>query len=136
MICKFELFTLAANKDKEEEYLLTQVAEMVGSSYPAAMIEQSPARTKYFDDNSEFRKVCPSRASNITHIGSDELRFKSTAPEEDTPDTLEYLVQLCNAELSAFEISDLLRFLKRCLQLDPDDRATIDELLEDLWLCV
>jgi hypothetical protein len=85
MICEFELFTLAANKDKEEEYLLTQVAEMVGSSYPAAMIEQSPARTKYFHDNSEFRKVCPFRASNITVSVQTSYASKALPPKETRP---------------------------------------------------
>ena len=56
MISKYDLFTFGSADSEEEEYFLTQVTDMVGSSYPERMIAQSPVRTKYFDDNSEFKK--------------------------------------------------------------------------------
>ncbi|KAG8703247.1 hypothetical protein FRC08_002990 [Ceratobasidium sp. 394] len=93
---------------------LAQMIDATGEQFPTDMLSKSKHRNKFFKEDGTFvhsdtpRKplwTLRQRLTRLSHIGSDEK-----------------------------EVDEAYRFLKRCLQLQPENRATAKELADDPWL--
>ncbi|KAI0630564.1 kinase-like protein [Trametes polyzona] len=81
----------------------------------------------------EFLRRCRDDGSKSMPIDKHAMFLLTRPPENPVP--LEYwLAAVLDSPMSARDIADSSRFVRRCLAIDPTARPTTAELLEDPWL--
>ncbi|KAJ7231858.1 kinase-like protein [Mycena haematopus] len=94
------------------ESMLYQMILFTGDlSFRAAQLRICPVAAEYFNPSCQLKKEPP------------VLRW----PLED-------IIGKYSMAIPAAEISGMAKLIYRCLRLNPDDRATAEELLQDPWL--
>ncbi|KAH9941621.1 kinase-like domain-containing protein [Epithele typhae] len=94
------------------EVHLARIAEHLGP-FPRDFLDRCAARDKYFTPDGELKQVPP----------------PLSGPLEDWLTNFPHIRQ----EMSAHEVGATAAFLRRCLAIRPEERATAAELLEDEW---
>ncbi|QRV92955.1 Serine/threonine-protein kinase [Ceratobasidium sp. AG-Ba] len=99
----------------EDEDHLAQMTDVLGVSFPADMLNRSRDRSDFFQEDGTF-------------VHTAMLRHPAWA--------LQPILKAddCIIQSDEQEIADADAFLRRCLQLRPEDRPTARELSEDKWL--
>ncbi|KAH9475358.1 Serine/threonine-protein kinase SRPK [Psilocybe cubensis] len=105
------LFELPIFEDDLDPHHLNQMNDTLGEEFDPAFLAKCQHSAKYFNED-----------------GTWKWRPRSTAIP-----LAESLKDLARPEGSS-EFQDVERFVRRCLKLNPEDRASARELLEDAWL--
>ncbi|QRV78159.1 Serine/threonine-protein kinase [Ceratobasidium sp. AG-Ba] len=100
----------------EDEDHLAQMTDVLGVSFPVDMLNRSRDRSDSFKEDGTF-------------IHAAMLRHPAWALQKILKD-----VDYCIIHSDEQEVANADAFLRRCLQLRPEDRPTAKELLEDKWL--
>ncbi|KAG8721123.1 hypothetical protein FRC09_008385 [Ceratobasidium sp. 395] len=98
-----------------DEDHLAQMTDVVGEGFPGDMLDKSRHRSKYFKEDGSFIHSAIPRTPNWP--------LRRCLAEEPS--------SIRNDEQ---EVDAAVHFLRRCLRLQPESRATAKELAEDPWL--
>ena len=117
-----------------EEDHLARMTEALGASFEPAFLARCFHRDKYFNadgeiDNHDEMQYSP-RTLTLDVITGSFAHF--TVHEEPTWPLRKLLTTFSRLEEDDLDAAE--RFLRRCLCLSPDDRATAKELADDPWL--
>ncbi|KAF8207814.1 kinase-like domain-containing protein [Mycena galopus ATCC 62051] len=96
----------------ETDYVLWLITLFTGQRYPPAVLDLYPNSRNYFDENGDWK------------------RFKKGYGRRP----LDMCIRDTGRTMSDEDISGACALMKRCLQLDPADRPSAIELLNDPWL--
>ncbi|KAG9075248.1 hypothetical protein FS749_013100 [Ceratobasidium sp. UAMH 11750] len=97
-----------------DEDRLAQMVDVLGEQFHTDMLSKSKHRNKIFKEDGTF--------------------VHSDTPRTPMPTLRHALVQLSHIGSDEKELDEACRFLKRCLQLQPENRPTAKELADDPWL--
>ncbi|KAI9058590.1 kinase-like protein [Trametes sanguinea] len=108
-----EVFRLYRKSDSDDttDVHLARIVEHIGP-FPAAFLKRCRKRTQYFDRTGGYLKAAKPDGGPLENRLSKAL--------SDT--------------LDSGDMQQTAAFIRRCLTIDPDDRATAAQLLEDPWL--
>jgi serine/threonine protein kinase len=117
----------------DDEHLL-HMMQLTGQTFEAGMLKASAKAGEFFESNGEYSitsYIIPSQPISflLTRIGN-LSRITGAFPQNH----LIKAVQAYNKMESSSELHSSVTFIKRCLQLNPADRASSAELLADPWL--
>ncbi|KAI3603905.1 kinase-like protein [Moniliophthora roreri] len=112
----FWLFEFGANGDKwnAEEDHLARMTEALGAKFDPIFLSKCKYNNKYFNADGSWKNF--------------------TSHEEPTWPLEELLAKFASIDLQEGNVEAATQFLRRCLQLNPEERASARELLEDPWL--
>ncbi|KAK7051372.1 hypothetical protein VNI00_004872 [Paramarasmius palmivorus] len=112
----FWLFEFGPNRDKwnAEEDHLARMTEAVEAMFDSVFLSKCKRRDEFFDSSGSFKNF--------------------TSHEEPTWLLDKLLNRFASVDLGEEQVQGAVRFLRRCLQLTPEERPSARELLEDPWL--
>ncbi|KAJ7167949.1 kinase-like protein [Mycena filopes] len=108
---EFSMLTRFFKMTKLEHILYQMIAFTGEGSFKAEQLSAWPLASQYFDASCQLKK-----RSTPFHIP-----LEGTFAQHGT-------------HIPVAEIIGMANFMRRCLRLNPDDRATAEELLQDPWL--
>jgi serine/threonine protein kinase len=113
----------------EVENMLYQMILFTGEeSFRAAQLSVWPLASEYFNAACTFLTSIPRMVSIDIDVG--QLKKEPTVFQWP----LEDMISRNNKAILSADVSAIAKFMHRCLRLNPDDRATAEELLQDPWL--
>ena len=115
---------------KYEEDHLARMTEALEETFQPSFLDRCANRDKFFKPDGELDSTTSFRHPVLRAIAGTFAHF--TAHEEPTWPLRKLLETF--SELSEEDVEAAERFLRRCMRLTPEERATAKELVDDPWL--